>query len=45
VAGWGHGAAAKISLGRIGSALIACDGARAVAVDGYQGARAALAEE
>jgi len=35
----------EISLGRIGDALIACDGARAVAVEAYQGAAAALAVE
>lgn len=33
----------EISMGRIGDALIACDGARGIAVEAYQGARAALA--
>ena len=35
----------EISLGRIGDALIDCEGARAVAVEAYQGAAAALAGE
>jgi len=35
----------EISMGRIGDALIACEGARAVAVDAYQGARVALVGE
>ena len=35
----------EISLGRIGDALITCDTARAVAVEAYQRAAAALAGE